>query len=127
MYDLPYYPNYLSGTGYVMSSDVPRKLLSASLTTPLIHLEDVYFTGICAQRVGIRPVNHPAFTYFRVAFDPCKYKSQITTHHFMPDDLRQIYPQVSGGNLADACELQMKIANVTASVGPSQADDGNYC
>lgn len=41
-----FYPNYLSGTGYVMSRDVVNKLYKAALKTPIIHLEDVYITGI---------------------------------------------------------------------------------
>lgn len=45
MYDKKTYPNYLSGTGYVMSWDVAMKLYNASLITPLFHLEDVYLTG----------------------------------------------------------------------------------
>lgn len=45
MYSGNIYPNYLSGTGYVMSMDVVAKLYNASLTTPLLHLEDVYLTG----------------------------------------------------------------------------------
>lgn len=39
------YPNYLSGTGYVMSADVAEKLFQIALHTPLLHLEDVYLTG----------------------------------------------------------------------------------
>lgn len=39
------YPNYLSGTGYVMSMNSAVALYNASLTTPLFHLEDVYLTG----------------------------------------------------------------------------------
>lgn len=45
MYSGKVYPNYLSGTGYVMSMDVAAKLYNASLTTPVFHLEDVYLTG----------------------------------------------------------------------------------
>lgn len=53
MYSGNTYPNYLSGTGYVMSMDVAMKLYNASLTTPVFHLEDVYLTGecICVTRI----------------------------------------------------------------------------
>lgn len=46
MYSGRVYPNYLSGTGYVMSADVVTRLYKAALKTPLLHLEDVYITGI---------------------------------------------------------------------------------
>lgn len=45
MFDDKVYPNYLSGTGYVMSIDAAVKLYNASLSIPLFHLEDVYLTG----------------------------------------------------------------------------------
>lgn len=46
MYSEKIYPNYLSGTGYVMSIDVVPKLYQAALRVPIFHLEDVYITGI---------------------------------------------------------------------------------
>ncbi|KAF5304756.1 hypothetical protein FQA39_LY09533, partial [Lamprigera yunnana] len=42
MYSKKFYPNYLSGTAYVMTIDIPKKLYQTSLHVPLIHLEDVY-------------------------------------------------------------------------------------
>lgn len=46
MYHGQIYPNYLSGTGYIMSRDVVTRLYQTALETPLIHIEDVYITGI---------------------------------------------------------------------------------
>lgn len=63
MYSEKIYPNYLSGTGYVMSLDVASKLYQAALVTPLLHLEDVYITGLCAKHAKVRPVNHLGFSY----------------------------------------------------------------
>lgn len=45
MYKERVYPNYLSGTGYMMSLDVAEKLFNTALMTPIFHLEDVYVTG----------------------------------------------------------------------------------
>lgn len=45
MYSGNTYPNYLSGTAYVMSMDVAQRLYNVSLSTPIFHLEDVYLTG----------------------------------------------------------------------------------
>lgn len=50
MYSGNTYPNYLSGTAYVMSIDVAQRLYNVSLTTPIFHLEDVYLTGSYPQR-----------------------------------------------------------------------------
>lgn len=53
MYDKYLYPNYLSGTGYVMSSDAAAILYREALKTPLLHLEDVFLTG--ANHLNIFP------------------------------------------------------------------------
>ena len=45
MYDKNKYPDFLTGTGYVMSIDVATKLYGVVLKTPLFVLEDVYLTG----------------------------------------------------------------------------------
>lgn len=39
------YPNFLSGTAYIMSNDVVLPLYYASLNTSFFRLEDVYLTG----------------------------------------------------------------------------------
>ena len=40
----------LSGPAYLMSSTTAAKLYRVSMETPVIHLEDVYTTGILAAR-----------------------------------------------------------------------------
>ena len=92
MYSGRVYPNYLSGTGYVMSRDIVPRLYKAALKTPLFHLEDVYLTGLCAHAAGIRPRFHPAFSYTKRKLDPCLYKDKtvITSHHVNSSELRKV-------------------------------------
>lgn len=45
LFDKTSYPQYLSGIGYVMSTEVATKLYNVSLRTPFFHLEDVFLTG----------------------------------------------------------------------------------
>ena len=73
MYSGRVYPNYLSGTGYVMSVDVAEKLYKAALQTPIFHLEDVYITGICAKKARVRPHNNSLFTYQKLNYDLCLF------------------------------------------------------
>lgn len=80
MYPEKTYPNYLSGTGYVMSLDVASKLYKSALVTPLLHLEDVFITGMCAKRSKLRPVNHPGFSYVQRKMDTCLLRDVITSH-----------------------------------------------
>lgn len=55
MYPKNNFPRFLSGAGYFMSRDVAAKLYGASLTTPILHLEDVYVTGLCAEKAEVQP------------------------------------------------------------------------
>lgn len=104
MYNETTYPNYVSGTAYVMSIDVVPKLFSAALETPLFHLEDVYITGICSQRVNVTRHHHNGFTYRKRGFDPCFFRDAFTFHELTPSEIveRYIY-QKNVGNLDDAC------------------------
>ncbi|KAJ9599351.1 hypothetical protein L9F63_010172, partial [Diploptera punctata] len=101
MYAGRVYPNYLSGTGYVMSRDIVPRLFKAALKTPLFHLEDVYLTGMCAHAAGIRPRYHPAFSYTKRKLDPCLYKDKtfITSHHVNSSELRKVWTQMINPHL----------------------------
>ncbi|BET02427.1 unnamed protein product [Nesidiocoris tenuis] len=91
MYPHQHYPNYLSGTGYVLSRDVAYKLYEAALKTPIFYLEDVYLTGICAQKAGVRPRNSEGFNYYNVGLK-C-VPDLITNHRIKPDELRILWSQ----------------------------------
>lgn len=45
MYVYEYYPDYLSGAGYIMSMDALEKLYNATLDRRMVHIEDVFVTG----------------------------------------------------------------------------------
>ncbi len=47
------YPNFVTGPSYLVSADAARALLDAAWTQPYIPLEDVFFTGVLADRLGI--------------------------------------------------------------------------
>lgn len=95
MYPEKTYPNYLSGTGYVMSTSVAFKLYQAALVTPLLHLEDVYITGLCAKRAKVTPVNHPGFSYVPRKIDPCVLRNAITTHKVNASNMYVIWVKLN--------------------------------
>uniref|UniRef100_A0A914VK81 Hexosyltransferase n=1 Tax=Plectus sambesii TaxID=2011161 RepID=A0A914VK81_9BILA len=49
-------PTYPTGGAYLMSSDVPRKLIAAHMLCkyPYIPIEDMYFAGILAEAAEVR-------------------------------------------------------------------------
>lgn len=111
MYAERTYPNYLSGTGYVMSADVVHRLFNAALRTPLFHLEDVYITGMCARAAGLRPRDHPGFSYQRRKLEPCAYRnSLITSHRLNSTDLRVVWKRMH------ATDLQCPVTTVASKV-----------
>ncbi|XP_065332402.1 beta-1,3-galactosyltransferase 1-like [Cloeon dipterum] len=94
------YPKYLSGTGYVMSARVVKKLFDAALHTPLFHLEDVYITGICSKAAKIRPHDHGGFSYQKRKLEACAYRNQLfTSHHMNSTDLRTVWAAVQDPGL----------------------------
>ena len=65
------YPNYVSGSGYVISGNLISRLLAAALVTPLFHLEDIYMTGILTAMIGVRPTAGTGFSPEDRDVNPC--------------------------------------------------------
>lgn len=90
MYPHRKYPGYCSGTGYVTSMFVTRRVFEISKHLPFFHLEDI-FVGLCINKLG--------YTFTRIGgfstnFIPisCSYKqSIITSHGVSPKQMRQAW------------------------------------
>lgn len=119
MYHGQIYPNYLSGTGYIMSRDVVTRLYQTALETPLIHIEDVYITGICAKRAGIRPRNHPGFTYQRRRLSESCNPHHLTNHRLTIEDLHVAWSYLSNCSLSGD--------QITAETVPRPTKHGTHC
>ncbi|KAK3597982.1 hypothetical protein CHS0354_042333 [Potamilus streckersoni] len=76
-----YYPGFCSGTGYVTSLNVVRKVYEVSPNIPFFHLEDVYMS-LCINTIGYKLLGLQGFNTGRPKLDPCLYKSfkLITSH-----------------------------------------------
>lgn len=83
------YAGYLSGVAYVMRTDVIPRLLHMSITTPIIHMDDVYITGILCRQLGIQPGDSKVFSCGR-DFDPCKLKQVVCAALFSNSQLYNI-------------------------------------
>ncbi|XP_029000396.1 beta-1,3-galactosyltransferase 2-like [Betta splendens] len=81
LYPQSHYPRYALGLGYVLSMDLPRKLVQASKHVKALYIEDVYL-GLCMEHAGIPPTNPPGWNYFNVgpvAYSRCAYSKLIVT------------------------------------------------
>ena len=56
------FPNFVTGPAYLMSLISVKDLYEESLKNNLIKLEDVFLTGIIADRLKIPRIHHPQFT-----------------------------------------------------------------
>ncbi len=79
MYAPEYYVGYLSGVAYLIRTAWIPKLLRASLSTPITHMDDVYMTGLLPRLVNLKPLNSPLFTYLRTEPDACLTKSVVSS------------------------------------------------
>ena len=109
------YPDYLSGTAYLMSHTTAEILYRTSMLTPAFHLEDVYITGILpeaynqkllgenrewldaivvsqnekdnTEMIQIIPKKDNRFQRAKVDPDSCLYSKLISSHGFEPREL----------------------------------------
>ncbi|XP_067829916.1 beta-1,3-galactosyltransferase 9-like [Heptranchias perlo] len=89
------YPNYCSGTSYVVSKDVAYKVYVVALSLPLLTIEDV-FVGICAKKVGVWPTHTSKMSGGpRFHFSRCCYKSIYASHHISADEFVPIWRLVN--------------------------------
>jgi len=61
MYNKRFFPQFLSGSGYLVTQTAAECLLLKSKTIPIVHLEDVYITGLCASSCHLRREHDKGF------------------------------------------------------------------
>lgn len=93
------YPQYMSGTSYVISGDIVPRLYEVSLTVPFFWLEDVYITGLCRRKIRANAVNDFGFTYAKRATTGCAYRHVISGHNNTPQDILKIWKEITDSNL----------------------------
>ncbi|XP_040896443.1 beta-1,3-galactosyltransferase 2-like [Toxotes jaculatrix] len=75
------YPRYALGLGYILSLDLPKKLVGASRHVKAVYIEDVYL-GLCMEHLGISPTDPPGWGYFNVIpaqYSRCTFSRIIAT------------------------------------------------
>ncbi|XP_041364688.1 beta-1,3-galactosyltransferase 5-like [Gigantopelta aegis] len=96
-YRLPTFPPYVTGGAYVMTMAALKSLLRAAVTTPSIHLEDVYITGMLAARANISHVDSSGFSYWMSPkAKPCDIVTnrRIVSVNMAEKDIFQLHERV---------------------------------
>lgn len=90
------YPTYPGGGGVVYSGALVPRLLQMSKRVHLFPIDDVYL-GMCLQRLGVIPVNHPAFLTFdfneEEAKDPCAHHTILLVHKRSPLEMLKLWTE----------------------------------
>ena len=87
------YPRYALGLGYVVSLDLPRKLVEASRHVRPLYIEDVHL-GFCMKYLGIGLSDPPHGNYFNVhpvLYNRCDYSRLIATTLEPHSDLIEVW------------------------------------
>ena len=86
------YPGFCSGTGYLTSLNVARKVFEVSPHVPYFHLEDVY-VALCIKKLAYHLKKIPGFNPKQPKLDACLYngKTLITAHQMTPAMTRQMW------------------------------------
>ncbi|XP_029634450.2 beta-1,3-galactosyltransferase 1-like isoform X2 [Octopus sinensis] len=93
------FPDYMSGTAYLISGDIVPELYAESFNGKRFWLEDVYITGMLANRVNATRINSNMFTIHNRQHTGCAYKNIISGHHVVPRKMKIIYKQLKDVNL----------------------------
>ncbi|XP_072536949.1 UDP-GlcNAc:betaGal beta-1,3-N-acetylglucosaminyltransferase 7, like [Salminus brasiliensis] len=108
MFDKPY-PPYVGGGGFLMSSQIARRLFTASEGLELFPIDDV-FLGMCLQKLGKAPESHPGFKTFGIVkrkvssmnSEPCFFRQLIVVHKLSAHDLLRMWSVVQDQKLTCA-------------------------
>ncbi|XP_072569254.1 beta-1,3-galactosyltransferase 4 [Paramormyrops kingsleyae] len=91
------FPDYCSGTAYVLSRSAARKISQASAASPIplpLPPEDV-FMGLSAMKAGIVPSHCPLFSGGPgVPYSRCCYQAMISVHHTSPREMVALWTEV---------------------------------
>ena len=82
IYAAKHYPGYFNGASWISRTSILPLLLKASLTTPMIHIDDAYITGMLPKEVGIIPRNIRLMTVYEENHGPCITKQRVSQNNF---------------------------------------------
>uniref|UniRef100_A0A3P9J1E8 Hexosyltransferase n=1 Tax=Oryzias latipes TaxID=8090 RepID=A0A3P9J1E8_ORYLA len=81
LYPRQQYPPYALGLGYILSLDLPKKLIMASRHVKAIYIEDAYL-GLCMEHLHLSPTPPPnshQFHVYPLTYSRCAYSQIIAT------------------------------------------------
>ncbi|CAN8003749.1 unnamed protein product [Ixodes hexagonus] len=118
MYRNATYPDFLTGPSYLLSGDSVPLLARASDRVPYLYLEDVFLTGLVAEKAGVRRVHDDGFLNYRKFFTPCLMPRVIASHGYTPLYLRRVWTNMKMKAAATRrCQTPRPLASTTKFQG----------
>lgn len=106
------FPDYCSGTAYVLSRPAVLKLSLAAAAIRLpkpLPPEDV-FVGLCAHIAGISPIHCPLFSGGPpVTYARCCYQAMVSVHHTKPENMLQYWADMHSNALCSWVEVRTSL------------------
>ena len=99
VYPEPTFPNYVCGTAYAMTTTAALRLYVESFYVRPLFLEDVYLTGILADKASVPRISESTFSPIKIKATGCTYKTRISGHRNSPTDMRKIHAELFDPNL----------------------------
>ena len=97
VYNETFYPTFVTGPSYAVSKAAVPALLELAMESPYIHLEDVFITGVLAEKASIprRYVNEFRNNAVEIPakFMGCTLLRTITIHQVKPEEQRDLLEQ----------------------------------
>ncbi|CAM1302175.1 B3GALT1 (predicted) [Pycnogonum litorale] len=91
-YPMKIYPNYLSGSCYIMSGDIATNMYNVCISSvPFISMEDIFVTGFCAAKMKVSPRHDKQFVHWKLPANGCEYQNKIMGHFLKAKDFYQIW------------------------------------
>ncbi|XP_012943563.1 beta-1,3-galactosyltransferase 1 [Aplysia californica] len=94
-----YFPHYMSGCAYSLTTSAAKRIYQESLYVPDFFLEDVYLTGMLAQRTSVPLINNWKFNGQKIAPNGCNYQKRISGHKNSMDEIRKIHKELQDPNI----------------------------
>ncbi|XP_066553797.1 beta-1,3-galactosyltransferase 1 [Amia ocellicauda] len=94
------FPEYCSGTAYVLSRSAALKIAAAAADVGLLYPlppEDV-FVGLCARAAGLSPSHSALFSGGpNLPYSRCCYQAMVAVHHISPGQMTRLWADVRAG------------------------------
>ncbi|XP_029579575.1 beta-1,3-galactosyltransferase 9 [Salmo salar] len=96
-YPASVFPDYCSGTAYILSRSALLKISLTAAASPLptpLPPEDV-FVGLCARAAGVLPSHCPLFSGGpAVPYGRCCYQAMVSIHHISPREMLRFWADI---------------------------------